>query len=267
MWIDRNNIEDDLEGVWTGHRERIRLRMEEKGFEGLKPHEQIEILLYHALPQKDLSEVSRNIINRFENIKGVIDADPDELMAIPGVTPAIGEWLLSVQELARAYLDMKFDDFMQIRNFRDSIKYISPLKKYVHPPESWMIYMDFDYQIMMRTVITPSLSWGEPEYVRDMIMDCNATNAKYAVLALFMGNLPLEPDEYEDIHLPPIARMLRAMDVELLDCVLVGESGYVSMNRSGFMDHIRLESEKFEVHERYVSDEAFENPCDTPEDI
>ena len=253
-----NNVENDLEGVWTGHRERVRLRMEEKGFYGLKPHEQIEIILYHALPQKDLSDVARNIISRFENIRGFIDADPDDVYAVPGVTPAIGEWLLVVQELARAYLAMKYDDFPAIHNFRDSLNYIIPRKKAVHPPESWIVFMDFEHQIMMRHIITPSLSWAEPEYVRDMIRLSTSINARYAVLVLFVGALPPEPDEYEDEHLLPVALTLQAVDVELMDCIFVSESGYLSMNRSGLMDHIRAESQKLEVHERYVEEETAE---------
>lgn len=258
MWIEKpyyyDNTEKDLEGIWTGHRERLRLRMEEKGFYGIKPHEQIEILLYYALPQKDLSDVARNIIARFDNIRGFIDADPDDIRAVPGMTPSISKWLLNVQELVRAYMAMKYDHFPAINNFRDSLNFIIPRKKAVHPPESWIVFMDFEHQIMMRHVITPSLSWAEPEYVRDIIRIASSINARYAVIVLFVGTLPPEPDEYEDEHLLPVALTLQSMDVELMDLIFVSESGYLSMNRAGLMDHVRAESQKLELHERYVED-------------
>lgn len=258
LWIDKYFEQAEMEEFWDGHRGRMRSRMEESSFKRLKFHEQLEVLLYPIMKQKDMSDLARNIADEFKDHAGFIEADPEAFEKIPGMTKCIFDWLMIIQEIIRAYLDLKRTYPPTINNLRNAIEYIKPLWRNVRPPESWIVYTDFEDKVIVRQTISPSLSWGEIEYVRQILMDCSAFHAKHAIIYLFVGTLPLEIGDYDRNHLIPISLIMHLIGVELVDIIMVGESGYLSFSRDPIMDVARADFEKKDIFSRYL--------METPED-
>lgn len=243
-----------MEEYWSGHRERLRLRAESEGIDALRDYEVLELVLCYAMPRQDMNQIARNLINHFGSVKNVFNATRAELMKVNGVGRVMADWLLLTGELIHAYAAIDPEEQPQIVRYRDTLDYLTPRRMSVVPPECWMIYTDFDNRLLMHAVICDSLSWAEPEYVCQCMMDALALQARHAILVLFVGALPLEFEDYDVNNLLHFSRAMRGIDVELLDCVLVGESGYCSMNAEGRMDNIRRESLDLSLHERYAGD-------------
>lgn len=240
---------------WLGHRERLRGRAERDGIESLRPHEIIELLLYYARPRQDMNIVARSLIDTFGSVTGVFNATREQLADVQGVSAGMADWILLTAETVHAYTAIDPDTQFHIECRRDVIDYLVPRWHDVHPPESWLLYTDFDNRLLMQSVLCDSLSWFEPEYVRQSMKEALALQARHGFLVLFMGVQPLmlEADGLE--HLLHYARTMRGINVEILDCILVGESGFVSLNSEGFMEKIRHESHELALHERYVAPE------------
>ena len=102
--------------LWEGHRERLRRRMEREGWDALRPHEMVELVLYHAVPRQDLSDISRVLVDRFGSVGGVFRASREELLAVDGVTPTLADCLLTTGRLMRAYYDMHAQRGIQLRH-------------------------------------------------------------------------------------------------------------------------------------------------------
>ena len=58
--------------------------MEREGWDALKPYEMVELVLYHAVPRQDLSDVARLLVDRFGSVGGVFGATEAQLMEVPG---------------------------------------------------------------------------------------------------------------------------------------------------------------------------------------
>lgn len=114
--------------------------------------------------------------------------------------------------------------------------------------------MDFDNRLLTQTVLCKSLLWWEAEYVRQSIREALAVHARYAILVEFKGTQALEMENEEKEQLLQFSRALRGVEVELLDNILAGESGYASMNAKRQMDQIRNESFDLTLHERYAEE-------------
>ena len=246
----------EKEPYWLGHRERLRLQAEEKGVSALKSREMVELILYYAVPRQDTSDIARRLIERFGTLGALFDAGPDELTAVEGVTPAMASWIMMTGEIIHAYSDIDSGDMLRLFRFSDVMRLLGPMADGVRPPESRMLFTDFEDNLITYTVMCDSLSWWEPEYVRQCVMDAIALQARHAVLVLFMGRLPLELEPCELEHLLALSRTLRGADVELLDCVLVGDGDMVSLNHEGRMDAVRQEAVSLSVHERYAQDDG-----------
>lgn len=69
----------------TGHRERMRRRFIETGIDGFGMHEILEMLLFYGVSRKDTNETAHLLLNKFGSLNGVLFADREELMSVPGV--------------------------------------------------------------------------------------------------------------------------------------------------------------------------------------
>ncbi|HCH68841.1 MAG: DNA repair protein RadC [Clostridiales bacterium] len=69
----------------AGHRARLKKLAAEKGLWGLPDHVILELLLFYALPRVDTNDIAHRLIRRFGSLQRVFDADPQELIQVPGV--------------------------------------------------------------------------------------------------------------------------------------------------------------------------------------
>lgn len=84
-----------------GHRERLRERL--KNDPGaVADYEVLELLLGLALPRRDTKLLAKALLARFSNIRGALDAKPEELADVPGFGPGLmALWRLVRELIAR----------------------------------------------------------------------------------------------------------------------------------------------------------------------
>ena len=103
-----------MEQYWLGHRERLRLRAEKDGLEALRPHEILELVLFYAVPRADVAEVARALVGAMGSPQAVFHAPRDALLAVPGVTRAMADWLMLTGEMIDAYSVIEPGDQLRI---------------------------------------------------------------------------------------------------------------------------------------------------------
>lgn len=94
-----------------GHRERLRLKAAEIGFEFLEEHEQLEMILFSAEKVKNTNEIAHELLDTFGSLGNVLRASKEELMTVWGVGPAMADfitWLPSyVGLIERAMMELR----------------------------------------------------------------------------------------------------------------------------------------------------------------
>ena len=89
--------------IHTGHRRRMRSRVAENGFSSLEPHEALECLLYITNARKNTNRMAHELIDRFGDFAGVLDASEEDLMTVEGVGPATARMLHLMPDVCRYY--------------------------------------------------------------------------------------------------------------------------------------------------------------------
>ena len=69
-----------MNGIHTGHRQRLRERFRAQGLSGFAEHEALELLLTYAIPQKDVNPLAHALLERFGSLAAVLEADAGALM-------------------------------------------------------------------------------------------------------------------------------------------------------------------------------------------
>ena len=86
-----------------GHRERMRERIAQQGFESLADHEALEVLLYLTNPRKNTNVMAHALLKRFGSFSRVLDAEEEELCKVEGVGPATARMLHLMPEICKYY--------------------------------------------------------------------------------------------------------------------------------------------------------------------
>lgn len=85
----------------AGHRERLRARMLENPA-ALPDYELLELLLGCVIRRGDTKPLAKELLSRFDSLRGALDAKEGELLQVPGFGPALyAFWVLFREAMAR----------------------------------------------------------------------------------------------------------------------------------------------------------------------
>jgi DNA repair protein RadC len=73
---------------YLGHRERLRMRLREAGPDAIADYELLELVLFRAIPRRDVKPLAKALIARFGSFAEAIAARPERLAEIEGMSAA-----------------------------------------------------------------------------------------------------------------------------------------------------------------------------------
>lgn len=84
----------------AGHRERLRDRFRNAGVDGVQDYELMEMILFRAIPRRDVKPLAKEIITKFGGFAEALSAPVERLQEIKGVSEAVAMELKIVQAAA-----------------------------------------------------------------------------------------------------------------------------------------------------------------------
>ena len=72
-------------GIHDGHRQRMKERFRGHGLDNFNDINALELLLFYAAPRRDTNALAHALLDRFGSFSAVLEADEQELLAVPGV--------------------------------------------------------------------------------------------------------------------------------------------------------------------------------------
>ncbi len=98
--MSKEGLEDATAFTYLGHRERLRDRFNEGGPSALPDYELLEMVLFRAIKRGDTKPIAKALMARFGTFAEVISAEPERLMEVKGVGPAVATELKLIQAAA-----------------------------------------------------------------------------------------------------------------------------------------------------------------------
>jgi DNA repair protein RadC len=219
---------------YHGHRARLRERFLSTPA-ALKDYELLELLLTFSVGRRDVKPVAKRLIERFGGLAGVFDAAPAELAAVDGAGPASAVLARLVRELATAMLSER----MKSRPFLSSpgaVADYARLRIAGLPHEAFMaIYLNVQNEIIGSEIVNEGTVDQVAVYPRRIIEGALGRHAAGLILAHNHPSGYTEPSD-EDKRLTDLIRgTARALDIRLLDHLVVGRGGFFSFAERGLL--------------------------------
>ncbi|MEM9619159.1 MAG: DNA repair protein RadC [Pseudomonadota bacterium] len=97
--INKNNS-SPLQNHAAGHRERLRARFRKAGVDGVQDYELLELVLFRAIPRRDVKPLAKELIATFGGFAQTLAAPIERLTEIKGVSDSVAQELKIVQAAA-----------------------------------------------------------------------------------------------------------------------------------------------------------------------
>jgi DNA repair protein RadC len=82
----------------------MKKRFQEYGLDNFDDHSALELLLFYAIPRRDLNPVAHALLKRFGSLNGVFEASAAELRQVEGLGENAASLLRIIPQVSRRYM-------------------------------------------------------------------------------------------------------------------------------------------------------------------
>src|ERR1700738_2960341 len=106
-----------------GQRSRLRERFVKSGLDGFADYEVVELLLTLAVPRSDVKQPAKELISKFGDLRGILDAPLEELQQVSGIGSVTPVALRIIKEAANLYLQQTAEHSECLSDFEALSRY------------------------------------------------------------------------------------------------------------------------------------------------
>lgn len=215
-----------------GHRERLKNRFLGTGLDSFTDVQALELLLFYAIPMKDTNPIAHALLNRFGSLSQVLDAPVEELKKVPGISDHAAVLLHLTTELARFYQVDSAQRVEVLTSLDACGAYLVPRFFGRKVETVFLLCLDAKCKVLCCKELGEGSVNSTGLSIRRVVETALGVNASSVVLA---HNHPsgLAIPSPEDIQTTRrIAMALQAVEITLVDHIIVADDDYVSIAMS-----------------------------------
>lgn len=222
-------------GIHVGHRKRVKDEFLACGLEGLPPHRVLELLLFYAIPQGDVNPLAHALLEHFGTLSDVFHATYEELLKVKGVGPNTAVLIQLIPAIGARYLADRVSLSGRLTRPEEYMEVLEPYFFGARTELCYLLCMDGKEKLITCRKLGEGILNQVPVASRKVVEDALSCNAALVVLAhnhLSGLATPSPADVQSTRHL---ARLLREVNVTLVDHLVVADGDMVSMAQSGYL--------------------------------
>ena len=220
--------------VHKGHRERLKARFLETGLDSFTDVQALELLLFYAIPQKDTNPIAHALLDRFGSLSQVLDAPLEALKKVPGISDHSASLLRLVTELARFYQVDSAQRTEVLTSLDACGRYLVPRFFGRKVETVFLLCLDAKCKVLCCREIGEGSVNAASISVRKVVEAALSANATSVVLAHNHPSGVALPSADDVQTTCRIAAALSAVEVQLIDHIVVAEGDFISMVQSGY---------------------------------
>jgi len=218
-----------------GHRDRLKARFERTGVAGLQDYEVLELVLFYALPRRDVKPLAKELLKRFGSLKGALDADREALLATPGIGPHAASLFRVIRETGSLYLRQKAEEREQISSTKELIDYCLASMGGLKDEHFAVICLNARNRIIQVETVQEGIVNQAVVYPRKVLEKALAHKASAIILVHNHPSGHVRPSD-ADIRLTRVLQdAARVMDIALHDHLIVGGNRFFSFREEGIL--------------------------------
>ena len=223
--IDSLHIKDWPEG------DRPREMLLDKGPEALSDAALLAILLRTGRQGQNAIALAREMIVKFGGLHGLMSTTSEDLLGVKGIGKAKVAQILAAMEIVKRQLRQPLKKINIIDNPHHLFEYLKVSMSNLSREEFRVLHLNRSKHLIAEEVLFRGTVNESSIYTREVI---ESALRKKASALIFAHNHPTGPAEasQEDVEFTrSLINACRAVDIPVLDHVIVGNDGFLSMRQ------------------------------------
>lgn len=218
-----------------GHRNRLKNRFLIEGLDSFEQHQILELVLFYAIPRKDVNELAHKLLRRFGSLSRVLEADVKDIMNVDGIGLNAAVLLALIPSLARNYYMDKREDRPIVNNPEKAGEYAIPIFIGRIYEAFFLICIDAQNRIIHSALVHEGTIDEAPIYPR-LIVEAALRNHAHSVILAHNhpGGSPL-PSKADIDATTTIISALQHVDIKVIDHIIVAKDKYSSFVEMGLL--------------------------------
>ena len=215
------------------HRARLKSRFRDHGLDSFTDIQVLEMLLFYVIPRKDTNPIAHRLLERFQTFSQVLDAPLEELEKVEGIGKEAALFLKMIPASARYYMVDNAKREVILDTFYKCGKYLENFFIGSRVEKVYLLCLDAKCKALCCVEICEGSVNSAGISVRKVVEKALAAKATSVILA---HNHPsgIALPSAEDLQTTKrIAEGLRAVEIPLVDHIIVADGDHISMASSG----------------------------------
>jgi DNA repair protein RadC len=225
-------------GIHDGHRDRMKKRFLQHGLDNFDDHNVLELLLFYALPRRDLNPLAHELLERFGGLNGVFEATMEELLAVPGLGGSAAALLHLIPQVSRRYMISRGGGNDILDSSTKVGEFFVPRFMYEKDEVVYLACLDSKCKLLSCREISRGVVNSAEVSVRRIVELALNQNASSVVIAHNHASGLAIPSREDEVSTVRIKKALELVGIALADHVIVSGEDYVSMIDSGILNRV-----------------------------
>ena len=214
---------------YHGHRERLRDRFREAGPDAVSEYELLELVLFRAIPQRDIKPLAKSLIERFGSFAEVVAAPPERLAEVKGLGEASITELKIVQAAASRFARGQVKKRRALSSWSSVIDYCRTSMAFADKEQFRILFLDKRNQLIADEVQQVGTVDHTPVYPREVLKRALELSATAIILVHNHPSGDPTPSSADIQMTKAIIDVAKPLEIAVHDHIIVGKDGHASL--------------------------------------
>lgn len=214
---------------YMSHRDRLRLRFQETGGQGIADYELLELVLFRSIPRRDVKPLAKALIARFGSFAEVLGARSERLMEVPGIGEQVALDLKIIeaagQRLARGELSRR----AALSSWQEVIEYCRTAMAFAEREEFRILFLDKRNGLIADEVMGAGTVDHTPVYPREVIRRALELGSTAVILVHNHPSGDPTPSQADVRMTQDIVNIAKPLGIAVHDHIIIGRHGHASL--------------------------------------
>lgn len=219
---------------YHGHRDRLRARFLENP-DALPDYELLELILFMAIPRRDVKPIAKTLIARFKNFSGVVNASAPDLCGVNGISENTAIALKAVAAGAVRMMKRDLEGATVLNSWQRLLDYLHATMAHERKEHFRLLFLNKKNELIADEVQQSGTVDHTPAYPREIMKRALELSATALVLVHNHPSGDSTPSQADVEMTNAIIAAAAPFSITIHDHLVVSKTGITSFKSLGLM--------------------------------
>ncbi len=225
----------DKQPHYSGHRQRLRERFVSSGADALQDYELIELLLFMALPRRDVKPLAKTLLKTFGSLPELMSAKHHELMKIEGISENTATAIKTVTAIAHRTIKQELRQKPILNNWTRLMDYARSTMVHEKKEHFRIIFLNKKNEMIEDEIQGSGTVDHTPAYPREIMKRALELGATALILIHNHPSGDPTPSPADIEMTNAIIEAAKPFEIIIHDHIIIARNGHTSFRNEGLI--------------------------------